>query len=238
MQAGGRKAEDDIARLHIVFRQNLSAFDRADGEAREIVILARIKPRHFRGLAADQSGAGLAAALGDAGDNARGKIGIEPARRIIIEKEERLRALDDEIVDAHGDEIDADRRIQSAVDGELDLGSDAVIGGDKDRILESGGLEIEKPAKAADFGIGARPSRRPHQRLDFLDQRIARIDIDAGLRIGERLSCDPSFLTNGAAPRERAEMPDLRGAVTARACPGKRRPSFLQRGSCCLRQMT
>ena len=53
--------------------------------------------------------------------------------------------------------------------------------------LKSGGLQIEKAAEAADFGVRARPARRAHQRLDFLDHRIAGLDIDAGLGIGHLL---------------------------------------------------
>ena len=71
--------------------------------------------------------------------------------------------MHDEIVDAHGDEIDADRIVKAALDGELDLGADAVIRRNEDRIDEAGGLEIEQAAEAADFGVGARTraSRAP-----------------------------------------------------------------------------
>ena len=62
---------------------------------------------------------------------------IELAAGKIIEKEQRLGALDDEIVDAHGDEVDADRVVNAGLDGDLDLGADAVIGGDEDRIDEA-----------------------------------------------------------------------------------------------------
>ena len=46
-------------------------------------------------------------------------------------------------------------------------------------------LEIEQPAKAADFGVRARPRGRPHQRLDQVHHPVAGIDIDAGLRVSE-----------------------------------------------------
>ena len=49
------------------------------------------------------------------------------------------------------------------LDRDLDLGADAVVGGDQDRIGEAGALEIEQAAEAADLGVGAAaaPSRAP-----------------------------------------------------------------------------
>ena len=42
-------------------------------------------------------------------------------------------------------------------DGDLELGADAVIGGDQHRIGEARRLEVEQPAEAADLAVGARP---------------------------------------------------------------------------------
>ena len=75
----------------------------------------------------------------------------------------------------------------AGLDRDLDLGADAVGGGDQHRVLEARALEVEQPAEAADLGVRARPRRRLHQRLDQLHHAVAGIDIDAGLRIGEAL---------------------------------------------------
>ena len=47
-----------------------------------------------------------------------------------------------------------------ALDGDLDLGADAVVGRDQDRVDEARRLEVEQAAEAADLGIGAGPARR------------------------------------------------------------------------------
>ena len=80
-----------------------------DGEAGEVVVAVAVHARHLRRLAADQRAAGQPAALGDAGDDRRALVGIELAGREIVEEEQRLGALHDDVVDAHGDEVDADR---------------------------------------------------------------------------------------------------------------------------------
>ena len=51
--------------------------------------------------------------FGDAGDDRRALVGVELSRREIVEEEQRLGALHDEVVDAHGDEVDADRVVDA-----------------------------------------------------------------------------------------------------------------------------
>ena len=75
--------------------------------------------------------------------------------------------------------------MDAALDGDLDLGAHAIIGGDQDRVGETGRLQIEQTAKAADFGVGAGAARGAHQWLDAVDHLVACVDIDASLSIGE-----------------------------------------------------
>ena len=71
----------------------------------------------------------------------------------------------------------------AGLDRDLDLGPDAVGSRDKDGVGETGGLEIEQAAEAADFGIGAGARRRAHERLDQFHHAVAGIDIDASGRV-------------------------------------------------------
>ena len=85
------------------------ALDDADGEADEVE-LARLHGAGVLGhLAADERAAGLPAALGHAFDELLDVVGVEPADGDVVEEEQRLGALAHEVVDAHGDEVDADR---------------------------------------------------------------------------------------------------------------------------------
>ena len=72
--------------------------------------------------------------------------------------------------------------VQAGLDGDLQLGADAVGGGDEQRIVVAGGLQVEQGAEAAQRRVRARPARGLGQRLDRLDQGVARVDVDAGLR--------------------------------------------------------
>src|SRR5206468_7585360 len=102
----------------------------------KVVVNPRIHSGHLGRLAADEGAAGLPATVGDAGDDSARGLHLELAAGEVVEKEQRLRALGEKVVDAHGDQVDADRRVPAGVDGDLELGADAVIGGNQDRVLE------------------------------------------------------------------------------------------------------
>src|SRR5690606_12161663 len=107
-----------------------------------------------------------------------------------------------EVVDAHGDEVDADRVVYAGLDGDLDLGADAVVGGDQQGVGEAGRLEVEHAAEAADLGVGAGTAGRAHQRLDGLDEGVAAADVDAGIGVGQRT-------VGGIAARAQTLAPEL-----------------------------
>ena len=126
MHAGGGEREDRIAGFEIGARQKLGALHGTYGESSEVIIAGGIEAWHLGGLAADQRASGLAAAFRNPGDDTLGNTDIELAGSEIVEKEERLGALHHEIVDVHGDEIDADPVMRPGLDGELELGADAI----------------------------------------------------------------------------------------------------------------
>ena len=222
MDAGRGKADHHVAGRDVGARQQVRPPHGADGEAGKVVIAGRIEPRHFRGLAADQSAAGLAASCRDAFDHLRADRRIELAAGEIVEKEQRFGALHHEIVDRHGDEIDADRVVAAGLDGDFDFGADTVVGGDQDRIDKARGLEIEQAAKAADLGIGPGARGGAHQGLDQFHHAIAGVDIDTGRRvarlihechqIGQMIDCRPC----GAGPLG-ASYVGIAGCASARA---------------------
>ena len=151
----------------------------------EIVIAVLVEAGHFGGLAADQGAAGFPAALGDAGHDRRGRLRIELAAGEIVEEEQRFGALHHEVVDRHRHQVDADAAMQAGLDRDLDLGADAVGRRHQDRILEARRLEVEQPAEPADFGVRAGAGGGADHRLDEIDQAVARIDIDARIRVSE-----------------------------------------------------
>ncbi len=152
----------------------------------------RIETRHLGGLAADKSASGLPAAFGDPRHDGRRDVGVQAPGREIVEEEERFGALDDEIVHAHGDQVDTERIEVSGLECELELGADAVRRGDEDRVIEARGFRVEQRAEAAKTIHRSRALGCRGQRLDRLDQGIAGGDIDTGVFVGKAQFSSPS----------------------------------------------
>ena len=118
-------------------------------------------------------------------DDGFGDREVELGAGEIIEEEQGLGALDDEVVDAHRDEVDADAVVAAELDRQLELGADAVIGGDQQRIVIARRLQVEEAAEPAEFGIGAGARGRAGEGGDGFDQRVAGGDRDAGIGVSE-----------------------------------------------------
>ena len=176
MHSRTRETEKDMSRRDTLARQLLPALDCADAETGKVVIAGGIHARHFRRFTTDQRATCLLAAFGNAGNHPLGHAILELAGGEIVQEEKRFGPLNDQIVDAHGNEIDSDRVMFAAIDGELQLGADAIVACHQQRILVARSLGIEKAPEPADFAIGTRAHGGLHQRPDGLDESIARLD--------------------------------------------------------------
>ena len=102
----------------------------------------------------------------------------------IIEEEQRFGALHQHVVDAHGDQIDADGVVAVQLLGELQFGADAVGARDQHRLFVLAG-QIEQRAEAAERRPALPGGSCAEQRLDAFDDFIAGIDIDPRIAVGQ-----------------------------------------------------
>mmetsp|Transcript_23490 Transcript_23490/g.41358 ORF Transcript_23490/g.41358 Transcript_23490/m.41358 type:complete len:278 (+) Transcript_23490:2707-3540(+) len=164
--------------------QGRAPLHRADAETGQIKITRRVHPRHFRCFTTNQGAARGGTALGDAFDDAGGLFQFQLAGGEIVEEKQRLRPLADQIIDAHGHQIDADAVHVARVDGDAQLCAHPIGGRHQNRVGEPSGLQVKKPAKAAQTRGHAGPFCRRRGRFDPVHQGIARINIHARLGIG------------------------------------------------------
>src|SRR3546814_17384780 len=117
------------------------------------------------------------AAFRDAADHGHGGVDIELAGGEVVEEEQRLGALHQHVVDAHADQVAADRVVAPQLLGELELGDDAVGAGDQQRFAVLAG-PVEPRAEAAQPAHHPGPEAAPAHRLEafdpFVSRRIAR----------------------------------------------------------------
>ena len=150
----------------------------------QVIVRAVIHAGHLGRLTADQRATGLHAALGDAGNDRGGHVHRQLSGGVVIKEEQRLRALHGHVVDAHGDEVDADAVMAAGVDGQPQLRAHAVGAGDQHRFPVAL-READQGAESANTGQYLGSLGTAHQRLDALDQLIASVDIDAGVAVCE-----------------------------------------------------
>ena len=100
----------------------------------------------------------------------------------VVEEEERLGPLHQNVVDAHGHQVDADGVVHTQREGQLELGAHPV-GPRHQHRLAVAGRNLEQPAKAPDARQQPRALRAGRQRLDPLDQCVARVDVDPGIPV-------------------------------------------------------
>jgi len=131
--------------------------------------------------------AGCALIGGDSLDHVPGDRQIKLAAGEVIEEEQRLGALHQHVIHAHRHQVDADRAVPSQREGELQLGADAVGARDQHRLAVFL-RDCAQRAKAADAAEHFGPQGAPRERLDRLDEGVARVDIDAGIAIGKRFA--------------------------------------------------
>jgi hypothetical protein len=182
VKARRSQAYEEVAGLDPRAVDELLFFHDADGKAREVIFALAVERRHFSGLAADERAARLFAARGDALDDVRMLLRFEPARGEIIKEEERLGALDDDVVHAHGHEVDADRVVPVHEEGDLELGAHAVGARDEHRGLVF--LEREEPSEPADVRHDLGPERGFDVGFYLLDEEVAGVDVDARVFVG------------------------------------------------------
>src|ERR1043166_7209025 len=168
MDAAAGQAEHHIAGADAAAVDDFGFFHYADGETGEIVLARGIHSRHLGSLAADQRASGLLAAGGDAFYHFGSYADVELAAGEVIEKQQRLRALHQDVIHAHRNQVDADGVVPVQLKGKLELGADAVSSGNQPR-LAIPRRNFQQPAEAADTRQHLGTQRLASKRLDVLD---------------------------------------------------------------------
>src|ERR1700730_878546 len=183
MRAGGGQPDDRITGIDPCAVDDRTLLNHAHAEPGEVVIVTRVDARHFGGLTTDQRRSRLDAAFGDTSDYRLRDVDSQLPCRVVVQKEEGLRSLDDNIVHAHGDQVNSNGVVATGVDREPKFCADAVRARNEHGLLVACG-DFHQGAEAADAREDFGALRAPNDWLDALDELIARIDVDTGVAVG------------------------------------------------------
>ena len=108
MQARRAHRDRDVARAHAIGTEQSIGLDDARARTRDVVLVRLQQARMLGGLTADEGATGDLAAARDTGDDRGDALGHDLAGGDVVGHEEWLGSAHDEVVDDHGDEVDAD----------------------------------------------------------------------------------------------------------------------------------
>ena len=187
VDAGGGQSHQYVAGGQLFAVNDLFLIHDAHREAGQIVLVHGIEAGHLGGLAAHQGALGLAAALGDAGDDVSDAGGVVLAAGDIVQEEHGGGAAAHNVVDAHGHTVDAHGVVLVHQEGQLQLGAHTVGAGDQHRLFHAGQIGGKHTAEAAQSAHDAGDVGGLYHGLDALDRLISGGDVHAGGGVGLRV---------------------------------------------------
>ncbi len=183
-ETGGGQPDEDVAYLDPVGTEELVPLDHTDSEA-DRVERPRLHDTGMLGhLAAQQGGPHLTASRGHSPDQLGHPVRVHRPDGDVVEEEEGLGPLADQVIHAHGHQVDADGVEPAGRLGYEGLGAYPVRARHQYRLAVPIGLEGEQatePAEAADH-LGAQGG--VDQRADAVHGPIAGSDVDARSDVG------------------------------------------------------
>ena len=173
MHSGGCNAHEHVADLDLGAVNELRLLHDSGSVAGNVIFPVPVHSRHLGSLTADEGAAGLAASLGNSGDN-RLNLGRNVlSHSDIVEEEKRLGSLRQHVIDTHCNRIDADGVMLVHCKCQFELGSHAVSSADEDRFLDVQCGKVEHSAEGADVSHHARTGSGSHVFLDTADNVVS-----------------------------------------------------------------
>ena len=178
-------ADDGIAALDgFLAVEHPGFFHHADDGAAHVVFALLVKARHLRRLATDERAVVFRTGAGKTLDDFGEHVRLQLAGAEVIEEKQRLRAEHGDVVHAMVHEVRADSVVLVLLEGDLELGADAVHRRDEDRLAIFFHVQREQAAEAADLAehlAAMRAGEQLRQRgFDF----VAEINVNAGGGVG------------------------------------------------------
>ena len=179
MDAGGRKAYENIALTQIPAVDDVFSVNYAYRESRQIVFVLGHESRMFRGLTADKGASGLLTPFRNTLDDLSDLLGMIFAAGYIIQEEQRLAASAHYVIDAHCDRIDTYRVMFVHKERDLDLCSASVGSRNEHRIFHVFVLcHRECPGKTSEPSDNFRTVRFLYKALDQFHRLVSGFDIN------------------------------------------------------------
>ena len=149
VHTGGGQGNHHISGSHPGIVDDFLFVHNAHGESGQVIVILGHHAGVLGGLAANQGGAGLNAALCHTGHNLGNLFGDVLAAGNVVQEEQGPGTAADNVVDAHGNTVDANGVVLVQQLGDSQLGAYAVGAGDQHRLLHACNGQTKAAAEAA-----------------------------------------------------------------------------------------
>ena len=183
-ETGRRQPDEDVSDLDPVGAEQLVTLDHTDGEPDRVEGARCHDPGVLGHLPAEQGGPDLTAPLGHPPDQLGHPVRVDRPDGEVVEEEEGLGPLADQVVHAHGHQVDADGVEPADRLGHEGLRADAVRARHQDGLTVAAGLEGEQATEPADVADHLGAQGGADQRADAVDGPLAGPDVDARPGVG------------------------------------------------------
>ena len=181
VQSARGHRDHHVTGTHPAGAEELAGLHDSGGRAGHVVLVRVEEPGVLGGLAADEPAPGGDAGLGDALDDGGDPLGYDAPGGDVVGEEQRLGAADDEVVDQHAHEVEADRVVLVEGLGDGDLGADAVSRGrEQGLVVGLQGAGVEEPCEPTDPADHLRAACLVDPDLHQRDGPVAGLDRDSG----------------------------------------------------------
>jgi hypothetical protein len=175
----GGKSDQCVSRPHGASGDDPLPVDGPHREPRQVEFPCPVHGRHLGGLSSEKGASGLSTPFRDPRDDFGSVLRGELPRGVVIEKEQGFGAVDQDVVHAHGHEVDAHRPEPSCHRGDLHLGPHAVRARYEYGIAVFSRVEPEESRKSSDATQNLPAVRRPDDRADEGNQAVPLVDVHA-----------------------------------------------------------
>ena len=179
VDSGGSDSDQHVTHLYLCSVYKFALLDDSGCVAGYVIFPILIHAGHFGSLSANKGTAGLAAAFGDSGDYCLNHFRTGLALGDIVKEYKRFSSLCKDVIDAHGNSVDADGVVLVHRKGYLEFRSDTVGSAHENRLLDVKGAEIEHPAKSTYIAHYPKPRSRSYMFLDPPDDIVTGFQADA-----------------------------------------------------------
>lgn len=187
VEAGGGDSDEDVPDVDsITSIDEVASFSDTDAEAGHIEIAGSVEIGHDGSFTTEQCSACLLAAVTDSAYELFEELGVVFSEGDVVEEEEWFGPEAQAVVDAHGNEVNADGVKHTGVNGHFNFGADAVCSGNEDGVLPlTECIESEESGEASGQVHDAWGEGASHQGRQFLHRLFVEFEVDAGRSVGQ-----------------------------------------------------